>query len=169
MDTVETLEEAQDLSRWVRQHRVEMYETYAEEYGRLRDMVTERLEGMFGDAYVTGKEPFALYQKGIAERLFPDMFDDRDQDANLVELHRLTQLDPGVYERDGFLLFAHSHLRRHYGNMNALNYELLRALSEAESLGPKARVALDPELVGLAPSFKPSRDVQDPAQLTIRG
>ena len=100
--------------------------------------------------------------------LFPDLFDEKDADANLINLGELNQRDEGIYERDGFLLFAHSFLRRHHASLNALNLGLLQALSKARISGLATRLALDPDMVGLASSFAIFRNVAPVTETTFQ-
>jgi hypothetical protein len=95
----------------------------------------------------------ALRETGLAVRVFPDLFANRDKDG-LIPLKQLTPVAPGVFERDGLVLFAHSFFRRSLSRLNSLNTAFLSrlfALQDQPDLG--IRVALDEDMVGLASTF----------------
>lgn len=167
IDVVEGPDDIAEVSRWVNDYRSAMYSCYSSQIDELLAKVRERLPDDEGPFSITGKEPFAVYRPGLARELFPDLFDEKDADANLVDLRDLTQHDEGIYERDGFLLFAHSFLRRHHASMNALNLGLLQALSKARNAGLATRIALDPDMVGLASPFAIFRDVAPVTETTF--
>ncbi len=167
VDVVEGPDDIAEVARWLQDYRSGIYSCYSTQIDELVAKVRGRLPDDEGPFSITGKEPFAIFRPGLARNLFPDLFDEKDADANLVELRDLTQHDEGIYERDGFLLFAHSFLRRHHASMNALNLGLLQALSEARNTGLATRIAIDPDMVGLASSFAIFRDVAPVTKTTF--
>ncbi len=95
----------------------------------------------------------ALLEPGLAVRIFPDQFANRDKHG-MVLLKDLHAMAPGVFEKDGLLFFASSFLRRSLSRHNTLNeplLEQLHALSADDSLSVKIR--LDEDLVGLAHTY----------------
>lgn len=107
-------------------------------------------------AEVLLNECVSLYEPGIAKRLFPEVF--VEDDDGLVDLSSLDQLAPGVYRvsrRRDLVIYAHHFLRRSSSPLNSLNTPLLEQLHDLSAKGMRPRVALDPDMVGLADSYKP--------------
>ena len=111
-------------------------------------------------SYLTGEEmPFvpdcaALLDEGLARRVFPGIFSQQDKDG-LVSLTELVPRAPGVFERNGLLLFAHPYFRRSLSRFNALNgpfFEVLQSITSRPDLD--IRVALDEDMVGLSSTFR---------------
>lgn len=108
------------------------------------------------EAHLTGTErPFAgnctaLVSPGLARRAFPDVFRQADEDG-LVPLRSLQPRLPGVFEKDGLLLFAHPYFRRSLSRLNSLNDPFLQHLQETIAATTlDVRVALDEDMVGLS-------------------
>jgi hypothetical protein len=103
---------------------------------------------------VAGEEPLvvveclALYDPGVARRRFPEVFALEDDDG-LVDVARLDRIAPGVYRVGELALFAHNQLRRSLSPLNSLNTPFL-AMFETLDAPLRPRIALDPDLVGLA-------------------
>jgi hypothetical protein len=95
----------------------------------------------------------AFYDPQLAARAFPDLFAQKDKDG-LIPIGPLRPVGPGVFERDGLLIFAHPYFRRSLSRVNSLNGAFLTRLyalhGEAEL---KVRIALDEDIVGLASTF----------------
>ena len=115
----------------------------------------KELEGMLEGLLSTEKTvapiaAVAFKDKGIVLRVFPKLKDLIDDDG-LINLSNLAPILPGVYKKDGFLLFASSYLRRNCYIGNSLNSEFLNCLqalrNENDSLSVKIR--LDFDLIGL--------------------
>lgn len=90
----------------------------------------------------------AVVDSGIATRVFPDIFSLQDKDG-LIPISRLNQVEPGVFEAGGLLLFAHRFLRRSLSRHNTLNSAFLARFSELPG-ELKPRIALDEDMIGLA-------------------
>jgi len=98
-------------------------------------------------------ECVSLYNPGIARRLCPQIFELENADG-LVEVAALDRLGAGVYRAGELAVFAHHYLRRALSPLNSLNAPFLDCL---EGLDPKLRprVAIDPDIVGLAATRRP--------------
>lgn len=95
----------------------------------------------------------ALRENELAVRMFPELFAQRDKDG-LIPIGQLTPIAPGVFGRDGLVLFAHPFLRRSLSRLNSLNTAFLSRMFELqEQSGLSIRVALDEDAVGLASTF----------------
>jgi hypothetical protein len=114
---------------------------------RLGDCLTE-------DLTWTDADCAAVISPGLAVRAFADIFGLRDAKHGLVPLRHLNQVAPGVFERDGLLLFAHPYFRRSLSRLNTLNGPFLGRLSRL-SAPLNARIALDKDMVGLASTLRP--------------
>lgn len=90
---------------------------------------------------------------GLAERVFPEAFADRDKDG-LVSITNLHSIAPGVFEREGLIFFASNQLRRSLSRYNTLNEPLLDCLHTlAEDDNMSVRLRLDPDAVGLLSTY----------------
>jgi len=117
------------------------FEPHAEKlYKRLSNLLSKEHSPLFID-------------NGLVLRTFPDIFKNQDKNG-LVPLKDLNPIGPGTFEIDGLLLFAHPFFRRSLSRYNSLNTPFLsRFQKEAHSYGLDARIALDPDMVGLASSY----------------
>ncbi len=109
----------------------------------------DRLSGVISkDAKISAQACAAFVQPGIAKKRFPDLFKDADKHG-LVPYSKLNPVAPGVFERDGLLLFAHRYFRRSLSRLNTLNEPFLARLAKAAE-DPKlnVRIALDEDLIG---------------------
>lgn len=96
----------------------------------------------------------ALVDNGLAVRTFPDIFQKQDK-KGLTLLSDLNPIGPGAFEIDGLLLFAHPFFRRSLSRHNSLNTPFLSRFQKiAQSYGLDARIALDPDMIGLASTYK---------------
>lgn len=120
---------------------------------RLRAALGDALRG---DEQALPVECTAFYASGLARRACPSLF--REDDDGLVEVATLDAIAPGVYRAGAsgeLAVFAHHFLRRSLSPLNSLNVPLLEALHDLAPTGVRPRVALDPDVVGLAVSYKP--------------
>ena len=99
----------------------------------------------------------ALKGPDLARSRFPGPFESSDKNG-LTDLRSLidSAVAPGVFEKDGLLLFADGYFRRsgsHFNNLNGvLLGELHRLVIETDL---DVRIRLDPDLLGLAKDFLP--------------
>lgn len=102
----------------------------------------------------------AFVQDGLARKIFADVFEKADKDG-LVSIRALKPISAGVFEIDGLLLFAHPFLRRSLSRFNTLNEPFLNRLQGlARQNNLDVRVALDPDMVGLAKTHHEQREAQ---------
>jgi hypothetical protein len=102
----------------------------------------------------------ALVSSGLARRAWPKIFDGVDKDG-LISLRLLKKKRAGVYERDGLLFFAHPYFRRSLSRLNTLNTAFLAELEKlAEDKSLDVRLALDPDMVGLASTYRESIEME---------
>lgn len=100
----------------------------------------------------------AVVDPGLAVGMFPEIFARRDKDG-LVPLSELQELTPGVFEKDGLLIFAHRYFRRALSRHNTLNTPFLKRFSDLPAaLNP--RIALDEDMIGLASTLAPTVELE---------
>lgn len=94
----------------------------------------------------------AIVDEGIVRRIFPEIFETDDKHG-LVCLSKLNPVSPGIYEKNGLLLYASQYFRRSFSRLNTLNTPFLQRL---QAIGTTDRVTtkifLDPDMIGLAGS-----------------
>jgi hypothetical protein len=122
-----------------------------------------RLQTLIGDvlavnALAVVSECASLYDSNLARHVVPSVFAEEDADG-LIEIAKLQLIGPGVYRHGEFALFAHRYFRRTATPANTLNIPFLAALHKMPShLRP--RIALDPDMIGLASSYRPHLEHQ---------
>jgi hypothetical protein len=137
---------------------------FGEFWGRqvaVRNTDVERLHGLLaaalrGDESTVINECTSCYAPGLARRAIPELF--VEDDDGLVELSALHMIAPGVYRagpEGQLVVFAHHYLRRSLSPANSLNVPLLEQLHALEKSVVRPRIALDPDMVGLAATYRP--------------
>lgn len=102
-----------------------------------------------------------LLEDGLATRVFPALFDIAQADKDgLVPLSELTPIGAGVYQIGELTVFAHPFFRRSMSRLNTLNQHFLARLQSLGQQGIPAKVALDPDLVGLASTYVPPMEFE---------
>lgn len=108
-----------------------------------------RLTGVISQhAELNAQACAAFVDPGIVRRKFPTLFNAADKHG-LIPFAMLNPVAPGVFEKDGLLLFAHRYFRRSLSRLNTLNDPFLSRLAEV-SKNPEldVRIALDEDLIG---------------------
>lgn len=98
-------------------------------------------------------ETVSMYDPGLARRLLPKYFETDDKDS-LIELTRLDRIAPGVYRAGELAVFAHHYFRRSLSPMNGLNVPFLQQFEQLPA-ALRPRIALDPDMIGLADTYRP--------------
>lgn len=115
-------------------------------YSRLSKVLSE-------DHYPLMPACATFVDKNLVLKTFPFVYKNQDKNG-LIPLSDLNPIGPGAFEIDGLLLFAHSFFRRSLSRHNSLNTPFLtRFQKEALSYGSNAKIAIDPDMVGLASSY----------------
>ncbi|RYH27812.1 MAG: hypothetical protein EON54_23610, partial [Alcaligenaceae bacterium] len=116
------------------------------------------------DASHISRECTTLVQAGVAKQLFPQLFPEKENDKRaLIPLADLNAVGPGVYEvANGICVFAHRYLRRSAKRWNNLNMPFLQRFQDAaiRSKDFEARVALDPDAIGLSDTYRQAIELQ---------
>lgn len=150
----ETQDEAESLERFTQSYlRRQIAEWVLPHMSTLREHVGEFLNGDEQPIFVNAA---AFESTGLAERTFPRIFEQRDDDG-LVPMGLLNSEMPGVYRIGELVLFASPYLRRSLSRLNTLNEALLSRLQQATT-NPDltVKVRLDPDVVGLASTLQAS-------------
>ena len=156
----ENSEDSDIITRMHLNHLVEHNHEAAAPY--LAEFI-ELLDGNFDktkDYSLLFNESPALCQVDLAKRTFSDIFKHCDK-YFLVPLKLLQPISPGVYRHGKLLMFAHPYFRRSLSRLNSLNVEFLHKLQEVTtSSDNEVKVALDPDMVGLAEHFHESIELE---------
>jgi hypothetical protein len=147
-------ETEEDRKRLNAQFNYHYYETrikpYQNELNQLRALLEDNLSD---NEKVIANECIAFYEPNLAARVFPDLFAQKDKDG-LVPLNVLRPIGLGVYKIGKLVVFAHHYFRRNLFRLNTLNYPVLDQLQDIAVTVNTVKIALDPDMVGLAASFK---------------
>jgi hypothetical protein len=135
--------------KWVEENK--------KQFEELKTLLSSHLAG---DEKLYVKECVALAGKNFARKVFHQIFEIATQDKDgLIPLRHLQAIGPGVYKVDNFLLLAHPYFRRSFSRLNTLNKYFLQKFQALDNtLEPK--IALDPDLVGLASSLMPYEELE---------
>ena len=99
------------------------------------------------DKYCTNG-PF-IVNKGIIKRIFPKLIEKLDKDG-LIELKYLKPILPGIYEMDGFAIFANKFYRRSFSYYNSLNSPFLERIQTLDLEDLSVKISIDLDAIGLA-------------------
>ena len=147
-ENTEDEEELQQIFQARMQVRLqEAFEPHAEE-------LYQKLSGFLSkDNYPLMPACAALVDNELALRTFPDIFKNQDKNG-LIPLANLNPIGPGAFENNGLLLFAHPFFRRSLSRHNSLNTAFLSRLQQVALLeGLETKIALDPDMIGLASTY----------------
>jgi len=150
-------EDSQEIYRAVQYYLSNKTLEYFEQY-------KEELSSRLGDSLSEAAQPHmptcaAFIDEQLAVRRFPEIFAERDKDG-LIPVSLLTEKAPGIYEKDGLLVFAHPYFRRSLSRLNSLNTPFLEILHKLTTKEAEAKIALDPDMVGLSSSFLPHIELE---------
>ena len=167
---METSEEHEALRKMLETND---YRQFCEEHKDKIEVLVEKLGDMVSDSFRVAPvgQAVAIKDNGIVQRLFPEWtesFKDGLADINELESVYSTTADgekgvliPGVFLKDGYLLFAHQFFRRTLSILNSTNeeffvsFEKLRDISNLE-----VKVALDMDMIGLPGTEHPEVEYQ---------
>lgn len=127
-----------------------------ESESEIKDLRNKLSAHLHGDEKVVVAECLALIGEGLASRAFPDLFSKQDKDG-LIAVEELNPIGPGVYRIGEFAVFAHLFFRRNLYPLNSLNYPVLEQLHGLDASKTTARIAIDPDMVGLASTYNGGR------------
>lgn len=150
------------------------YDIFCREHKSELDSLVEKLGDTVSENFCVAPvgQAVAIVDKDIIYRLFPE-WSETTKDG-LVDLRELTPvytknrengekgfLIPGVYYKDGYLLFAHRFFRRSLSISNSTNLEFFESFEKMrETSDTKLQLAIDMDMVGLLGSEHPEMEYQ---------
>lgn len=119
------------------------------------DKLYKRLSGLLSkEHYPLMPACAAIVDKSLVLKTFPDILKNQDKNG-LIPLIDLNPIGPGAFEIDELVLFAHPFFRRSLSRHNSLNTSFISRFQRvARSYGLDARIAIDPDMIGLANTYK---------------
>jgi hypothetical protein len=143
--------ESENIGNRIKSYYLNKTKKFIEPY---KEQLLEKLNPYLSEDYLfSSTESAAIVDKAIAKRAFPELFETDDKHG-LVLLSKLNPIAPGIYEKDGLLLYASSFFRRSFSRLNTLNTPFLKRFQEiGASDKVTSKVLLDPDMVGLAGSY----------------
>lgn len=88
----------------------------------------------------------SFFDQGIVRRVLPQL--STEMVKGLIPIKNLNYVQPGIYERDGWLLFAHKYFRRGLSYLNTLNEPFLELLQKCDD-SLQVKIAIDMDCIGL--------------------
>ncbi len=137
------------------------------------DTLTKKLRGGLSDEFRVAPvgQAVAIKDKDLVYRLFPEWSQTiKDGLADVRDLQPVYTksengekgfLIPGVYYKDGYLLFGHQFFRRSLSILNSTNEEFFNSFEKMRDIpGAEIKLALDMDMVGLAGTEHPELEYQ---------
>jgi hypothetical protein len=162
MVAVKALSDTQEEYRQVHETYIAYLNAYHErQCAPYREKLSRLLKGRVTESQEwLSLECASVVAPGLARSVARDLFGlgDRDELIGLDDLHSQARMvEPGVYALadTDLVVFAHRFFRRSAFILNTFNRTFLKNLHETSTLsGCSQRIALDPDIVGFAPSFR---------------
>ena len=138
------------------------YKIFCEEHKDELNTLTKKLNGVLSEEFRVAPigQAVAIKDKNIVYRLFPEwsetikdgLADVRDLQPAYTKSENGEKgfLIPGVYYKDGYLLFGHQFFRRSLSILNSTNEEFFNSFEKMRDIpGVEIKLALDMDMVGL--------------------
>lgn len=167
---METKEEHDKMCKMIKAYD---YKIFCEEHKKELDILIEKLSVVLSDKYCVAPvgQAVAIKDKDIVYRLFPEW--SKTIKDGLVDARELEPiytknengkkgiLVPGVYYKEGHLLFAHQFFRRSLSILNTTNEEFFNSFEKIRDIPTvKMQLALDMDMVGLVGTEQPEVEYQ---------
>lgn len=149
------------------------YKIFCEEHKNELDTLTKKLSGILSNEFRVAPvgQAVAIQDKDLVYRLFPEWSKTiQDGLADVRDLQPVYTknengengiLIPGVYYKDGYLLFGHQFFRRSLSILNSTNEEFFNSFEKMRDIpGVEIKLALDMDMVGLAGTEHPELEYQ---------
>lgn len=156
---METKEEHEKLRKMI---KVYDYKIFCEEHKKELDTLIEKLGDVLSDKFRVAPvgQAVAIKDKDIVYRLFPEwsetIKDGLADVRNLEPIYTKNEngekgfLVPGVYHKEGYLLFAHQFFRRSLSILNTTNEEFFNSFEKMRNVpAVELQLALDMDMIGL--------------------
>lgn len=138
------------------------YKIFCEEHKKELDTLIKKLSDVLSDRYHVAPvgQAVAIKDKNIVYRLFPEwshaikdgLVNIRDLEPVYIKSENGQNkfLVPGVYHKEGYLLFAHQFFRRSLSILNTTNEEFFNFFEKMrDNSTTKLQLALDMDMIGL--------------------
>lgn len=167
---METKEEHDKMCKMIKAYD---YKIFCEEHKKELDILIEKLSFVLSDKYCVAPvgQAVAIKDKDIVYRLFSEW--SKTIKDGLVDARELEPiytknengkkgiLVPGVYYKEGHLLFAHQFFRRSLSILNTTNEEFFNSFEKIRDIPTvKMQLALDMDMVGLVGTEQPEVEYQ---------
>ena len=156
---IETDEERLSLNKYISSYD---YNIFCSEHKEQIEVLKEKLKGIISDEFTIAPigQAVAIRDKEIVKKLFPEWTESfKDGLVNARELQAVYSMTktgekgfliPGVYIRDGYLLFAHYFFRRTLSILNTTNEEFFNIFEKVKNnTDVDIKLALDLDMIGL--------------------
>lgn len=156
---IETNEEYEKLYEMIKNYDQKIF---CEEHKEELDTLIKKLDNVLSDKYRVAPvgQAVAITDKDIVYRLFPEwsetikdgLVDMRDLEPVYTKNENGQKgfLVPGVYHKEGYLLFAHRFFRRSLSILNSTNEEFFNSFEKMRDVPTtKLQLALDMDMIGL--------------------
>lgn len=156
---VETKEEHEKMRKLISAYD---YKTFCEEHKRELDTLIKKLGDALSDKFCVApvSQAVAIRDKDIVYRIFPEwsetIHDGLADMRDLEPVYRKNENDekgflvPGVYNKEGYLLFAHQFFRRNLSILNTTNEEFFNSFEKMrDDPSVEIQLALDMDMIGL--------------------
>lgn len=167
---METKEEHEKLHKMINSYD---YKIFCEERKNELDTLIKRLGNALSDKFCVAPvgQAVAIKDKDIIHRLFPE-WSEKIKDGladvrNLEPVYTKNEneekgfLVPGVYHKEGYLLFAHQFFRRSLSILNTTNEEFFNTFEKMRDIpGVELQLALDMDMIGLLGTEHPELEYQ---------
>ena len=119
------------------------------------------LKGLLsGNEVFMNRECTCVIDKEIVSKVLNYKIDEKDKRA-LIPINDLEVIAPGVFEIDGYTVFAHRYFRRSLSELNNLNDIFLKKLLSLKN-NPKVevKIAIDPHTIGLKDTYREPSELE---------
>lgn len=167
---METSEEYEMLRKII---ELNDYQHFCKEHKDKIDILVGKLGNIVSDSFRVAPigQAVAIRDKGIINRLFPEWVETfKDGLVDVKDLEPVYSknkdgeecfLIPGVFYKDGYLLFAHQYFRRTLSILNSTNEEFFNSFEKMRNISDiDMQLALDIDMVGLPGTEAPEIEYQ---------
>lgn len=113
-----------------------------------------------GNEIFMNRECTCVIDQEIVSKVLNYKIDEKDKRA-LIPINDLEVIAPGVFEIDGYTVFAHRYFRRSLSELNNLNDIFLQKLLSLKN-NPKVevKIAIDPNTIGLKDTYRQPSELE---------
>lgn len=167
---METEDEHEKMRKMIKAYD---HKIFCEEHKKELDILIEKLGDVLSDKFRVAPvgQAVAIKDKDIVYRLFPEwsetikdgLIDARNLEPVYLkgENEEKGFLVPGVYHKEGYLLFAHQFFRRSLSILNTTNEEFFNSFEKMRDIPAiELQLALDMDMIGLPGTEHPELEYQ---------